>query len=348
MTGKPATMRRLAFTAPGRAEIQTVPRPVGGEGLSLVAPAYVGICATDLELRDGTHPYFAQGVARYPLQPGHEWSGTVVDSPDPALPPGTRVVADPEVSCDRADCPFCTVGRTPWCPDRCEIGCRGGLDGGAAELVAMPTRNLRVVADSISLRDAVLAEPAVTVLGGLLRLGRIDGAPVLVVGAGTLGLIATQILRHRGESVTVAVRRANRGGSLQGVPTIVTGEDGAAPSARFPVVIVAAGTPSALGVGLAALANGGRLALLGVPGEAVDGLDVASILHKDATIHGVLNSSTGGPALFGQCLDLLADGVVDGDAIVDRLYPLADAEAALARSADSSRPRPKVMLEVAA
>ena len=344
-----ATMvRRLAFTAPGRAEVQTVPAPASGPGLTLVAPAFVGICATDIELRDGTHPYYGQGVARYPLQPGHEWSGTVVESPDPALPPGARVVADPEVSCGRSDCPFCSSGRTPWCPDRCEIGCRGGLDGGAAELVAMPTRNLRIVPATVSLRDAVLAEPAVTVLGGLHRVGPIDDARVLVVGAGTIGLIAAQVLRADGVAVTVAVRRHNRDEALAGFDVLVADRDDAgAASGQFPVVLVAAGTPSSVRFGLRALANGGRLALLGVPGAPMDDVDVATILHKDATIFGVLNASTGGPRLFARCLDLLEAGVIDGSRIVDRVYPLGDADAALARSEDAERPRPKVLLEVA-
>ncbi len=343
------TVRALTFRGPGSAEVGPRPAPTAGPGMTLVAPRFVGICATDIELRDGTHPYFAMGVARFPLQPGHEWSGVVVQSDDPALAPGTPVVADPEVSCGRVDCEFCTAGHIPWCPDRQEIGCRGHLDGAAAELVSLPTRNLHRVPDGVDLRDAVLAEPAATVFGGLHRVGGVRGKRALVIGAGTIGLIAAQVLRAEGAEVTVAMRRPGRASALAGFETIVVEDAERDPlPAGFPVVMNAAGTASAITLGLRALANGGQLALLGVPAEPVDHVDVASILHKDATIHGVLNYTSGGPALFERALDALASGVIDGSMVIDAVIPLADAESALARSAMPDRPRPKVLLGVTA
>jgi len=349
MTVAVETVRALTFREPGVAEVGPRPVPATGPGMTLVAPRFVGICATDIELRDGTHPYFAMGVARFPLQPGHEWSGVVVESDDPALAPGTPVVADPEVSCGRAGCEFCTAGRIPWCPDRQEIGCRGHLDGAAAELVRLPTRNLHRVPDGVNLRDAVLAEPAATVFGGIHRVGAVGGHRALVIGAGTIGLIAAQVLREEGADVTVAVRRPGREAALAGFRTIIVEDAEHDPlPAAFPVVMNAAGTASAITLGLRALANGGQLALLGVPAEPVDHVDVASILHKDATIHGVLNVSSGGPALFDRALDALASGVIDGSAVIDSVIPLAAADVALALVDTADRPRPKVLLGMTA
>jgi threonine dehydrogenase-like Zn-dependent dehydrogenase len=317
--------------------------------MTLVAPRFVGICATDIELRDGTHPYYAMGVAHFPLQPGHEWSGVVVESDDPALAPGTPVVADPEVSCGRSGCEFCTAGRIPWCPNRQEIGCRGDLDGAAAELVSLPTRNLHRLPEGVSLRDAVLAEPAATVFGGLHRVGPVGDQRALVIGAGTIGLIAAQVLRSEGADVTVAVRRPGREAALNDYETIVVEDaDHDQLPAGFPVVMNAAGSASAIRLGLRALANGGQLALLGVPAEPIDHVDVALILHKDATIHGVLNVSSGGPALFDKALDALAVGVIDGSAVIEAVIPLDMADAALARVADTDRSRPKIVLDITA
>ena len=349
MTVAVATVRALTFRGPGIAEVGLRPVPTAGPGMTLVAPRFVGICATDIELRDGTHPYFGMGVARFPLQPGHEWSGVVVEGDDPRLAPGTLVVADPEVSCGRPDCEFCTAGRIPWCPDRQEIGCRGHLDGAAAELVSLPTRNLHRVPDGVDLRDAVLAEPAATVFGGLHRVGPVGGRRALVIGAGTIGLIAAQVMRSEGADVTVAVRRPGREAALAGFETIVVEDADHDPlPPGFPVVMNAAGSSSAIALGLRALANGGQFALLGVPAEPVDHVDVASILHKDATIHGVLNVSSGGPALFDRALDALAAGVIDGSAVIDAVVPLAEAAAALARVDGAERARPKVLLGITA
>jgi threonine dehydrogenase-like Zn-dependent dehydrogenase len=348
MTVAAGTVRALTFHAPGAAGVGPRPVPTAGSGQTMVAPHFVGICATDIELRDGTHPYYGMGVARFPLQPGHEWSGVVVDSDDPALVPGTPVVADPEVSCGRTACEFCTAGRIPWCPDRQEIGCRGHLDGAAAELVSLPTRNLHRIPEGVSLRDAVLAEPAATVFGGLHRVGPVGGQRALVIGAGTIGLIAAQVLRSEGADVTVAIRRPGRETALQDFETIVVKHaDHDELPAAFPVIMNAAGSASAIRLGLRALANGGQLALLGVPAEPVDDVDVASILHKDATIYGVLNVSSGGPALFDRALDALATRVIDGSAVIDAVVPLAKADAAFARVA-ADRPRPKVLLGITA
>jgi threonine dehydrogenase-like Zn-dependent dehydrogenase len=349
MTQAVATVQALTFRGPGIAEVGPRSAPAAAPGITLVAPRFAGICATDIELRDGTHPYFSMGVARYPLQPGHEWAGVVVESDDPRFSPGTPVVADPEVSCGRPDCEFCTAGRIPWCPDRQEIGCRGHLDGAAAELVAIPTRNLHRVPDGVDLRDAVLAEPAATVFGGLHRVGPIDGRRALVIGAGTIGLIAAQVMRAQGAEVTVAVRRRGRETALAGFETIVVEDAAHDPlPAGFPVVMNAAGSASAITLGLRALANGGQLALLGVPAEPVDHVDVASILHKDATIHGVLNVSSGGPALFDRALDALAKRVIDGSVVIDTVIPFADADAALTRVDATDRARPKVLLGITA
>jgi threonine dehydrogenase-like Zn-dependent dehydrogenase len=349
MTVATETVRALTFRRPGVAEVGPRAAPTAGRGETLVAPRYIGICATDIELRDGTHPYFARGVARFPLQPGHEWSGVVVASDDPNLPRGTPVVADPEVSCGRPDCEWCTTGRIPWCPDRQEIGCRGHLDGAAAELVSLPTRNLHRIPDGVDLRDAVLAEPAATVFGGLHRVGPVHGRRALVIGAGTIGLIAAQVMRSEGADVTVAVHRPGREAALAGFETIVVehADDDPLP-AGFPVVMNAAGSASAIALGIRALGNGGQLALLGVPAAPADHVDVASILHKDATIHGVLNYSSGGPGLFDRALAALAAGIIDGSAVIDGVIPLEDADAAFARVNDADRARPKVLLGITA
>jgi threonine dehydrogenase-like Zn-dependent dehydrogenase len=198
-------------------------------------------------------------------------------------------------------------------------------------------------------RDALLAEPATTVLGGLSRVGDVRGRKTLVVGAGTIGLIASQVFRHAGAEVEIAVRRADPARTVPGVTTFETrGADDPAVSGRYQVVLCAAGTPEAFALSLAAVANGGIVVLLGVPGERVDQVDVASILHKDATLHGVLNYSTAGPGTMGRALDLIAEGVIDPGPIIDSVYALDRVEEAFRRAGDARRPRPKVLLDIAA
>jgi threonine dehydrogenase-like Zn-dependent dehydrogenase len=333
----------LRFTGPGRYEVTEIVAPVRGDGEALIAPTHVGICATDIELLDGTHPYFEHHLAHYPLQPGHEWSGVVLESDDPRLPAGTHVVGDPEVPCGRPDCEFCSVGRTPWCPDRTEVGCRGGRDGGAAARIVLPTSALRVIPPGVDDVAALLAEPSLTVLGGLHRVGAVNGKSVLIIGAGTLGIISAQVCRHRGAHVTLLETSRPRRDALSGFSTT----SGPFTAGSADIVIVAAGSPDAFPTALDAVANGGQIVLLGVPAGRLDGIDVAAILHKDISIHGVLNYSSAGPGTMQLALKLIAERVIDPRQIIDQVISLADAGRALSAARATDRQRPKIVVAIA-
>jgi threonine dehydrogenase-like Zn-dependent dehydrogenase len=244
---------------------------------------------------------------------------------------------------------MCGQGHTPWCPDRQEIGCRGGLDGAAATAFLVPTVALRVIPPGVSERDAVLAEPATTVLGALYRVGQVAGRRTLVIGAGTIGIIAAQVFLHEGGTVDIAVRRSIPARQVPGTSTLeVSGPDDRSVASRYDLVLCAAGSPEAVALAITAVANGGVIALLGVPGERVDAVDVASILHKDATLHGVLNYSGAGPGTMARALDMITQGVIDPEPIIDSIFPLDRVGEALQRAGDGQRHRPKVLLDVAA
>jgi threonine dehydrogenase-like Zn-dependent dehydrogenase len=310
--------------------------PTVGIGEILVAPAYVGLCGSDLELFDGSHPYFVQGRAVLPLQPGHEVSAIVVEDRSGALPTGTRVVLDPVVGCRL--CPQCLDGRATHCADRFELGLRRGMDGGAAELISVPCTNAHPVPEGVSLREAVLTEPGVTALNGLRRIGELAGR-ALVIGAGTLGGIATQLLVASGVEVEVLVLDERRGPLIErwGARPTTAPADGA-----YDVVIEAAGTAEAVRSALRTVAPGGSIALLGVQGQPLDGFDVDAILFKDASIFGVLN----GPGLYESMLDEIATGHVRARELIEREFALEDAAAAFEFLASQDRMRPKVLLRV--
>jgi threonine dehydrogenase-like Zn-dependent dehydrogenase len=305
-------------------------------GDTLVAPIYVGLCGTDLELFDGSMPYFAQGYATLPLQPGHEIAAIVVAGGDGGLNPGTPVVVDPVVGCGQ--CAQCSDGRATHCADRFEVGVRRGMEGGAAERIAVPARNLHRVPSGVSLRAAVFTEPGVTVLNGIRRVAD-RGGRALVIGAGTLGGIATQLLVTRGLQVDVLARDTRRSELIRSwgaTPILHVAE------AAYDVVLEAAGSSAAVHCAIDAVAAGGAIALTGVQGEAVDGVNVDALVLKDATMFGVLN----GPGLFDMMLHEIAEGNVRPDALIDSEFDLNSIAAAFARLASRDRIRPKVLLHV--
>jgi L-iditol 2-dehydrogenase len=339
MTATP-TIRAVHITGPNRFEMVERPLPEVPRGFVMAAPSYVGLCGTDLDLFDGTMPYFHQGFARYPLQPGHEWSGMLLEA-TPTLAAGTRVILDPIVDCGRPDCQQCGRGLVVRCVGRREIGVRNGLDGALATVIAVPVPYLLPIPDTVSTRDAALVEPMVTTLEGIRRTAPQPGEEVLIVGAATLGLAGAMILSARGIRTHVLLRSPIR------VPTVeATGATpwlaGTRASVReFDVVIEAAGTPASVQAALAHVAPGGRVALLGVPTSSVE-IDVASVAVRDITIKGVLN----GPGQYPHGLATIASGEVKPELLIDRVYPFAETEAALARAREPGRARPKVLIEV--
>jgi 2-desacetyl-2-hydroxyethyl bacteriochlorophyllide A dehydrogenase len=330
-------MRALLLTGPRAAQVVETDEPEAGAGEVLIAPQYVGICGTDLELYDGSMPYFAQGFARFPLQPGHEVAGVVVGSA-PGLPAGTRVLVDPVVGC--GVCAACATGVETRCSARRELGIRNGMPGGMSEVVAVPARKLFVVPESVTLREAIFAEPAVAVLHAANRLGDVAGRRTLVVGAGTLGLIGAQLLAARGAEVDVLVVEPPR---LPLVEQLGLHAVDRAETAAYHAVVEAAGTAAAFHTSLAAVAPGGGVALVGVQPAPVDGVDVNELVLKDAVLHGILS----GPGLHGAMLDELARGTVDAAALIEEEYELADAVEAFAAAARPGRAAPKIVLRVA-
>ena len=335
-------IRAGRIVGPGRIEIQGQPMPHPTATMTVVSPAYVGLCGTDVDLLEGTMAYFAAGLARHPLQPGHEWSGRVRASHDPRLRPGQHVIMDPIVGCGR--CPRCHADRFAHCRDRWEFGVRRGMEGALATAVAAPSDNLIPVPDGVPLRDAVLVEPMVTVLAGVERASPGEGDRALVVGAGTLGLLATMILAARGLDTHVLVRDRVREGAVEeagGRPWRPDDAGGGPGSGPFEVVIEAAGSPEAVQAALRHVAPGGRVALLGIPAAPVE-LDVAALVVGDVSAHGVLN----GPGQFATALASLASGVVRPEVVIDRVYPFEDLREAYDRSREPGRARPKVLVQV--
>ena len=135
-------MRAVHLTAPGSAVVVEVDEP---EGDTVVRSETMGICGTDVKVLNGDL------AVDMPRTMGHELVGRVVTSSDPRLRPGTRVLADPALSC--GTCGPCVRGR----PNLCR---RGGLmgrevEGVFADLVAIDPSRLLVVPDEISTESSV-------------------------------------------------------------------------------------------------------------------------------------------------------------------------------------------------
>lgn len=335
-------MRAVLLDGPGSIRVGVIPKPPLTGEEALVRPAYVGICGTDLEMLDGSMPYFGLGLASYPVVLGHELSGVIEDPGASGLAAGTPVVADPVIGCGR--CPACRSGPATMCQQRAEVGLRDGRQGGLAELVAVPGANLHVVPSGVSLRDAVLTEPAVTSIASVDRLGAAGASRVLVVGNGTIGLIAAQMLCATGSSVAVLERSTSRRALIESIgATPLSPDELAADVDGFTGAIEASGTLDGIASAITALRPGGILALAGVY-TAASSVDWTDLVLREITVSGILN----GPGRYDRALDLMRRHVIDPAPLIDDAIPIADAARAFRRAAERGRTRPKVLVSLEA
>lgn len=253
----------VVISGPRQAAFQDVPMPEVKPGDVCVRVAYVGICRTDLEIFDGHLGYYRNGTAKYPIVPGHEYSGEVVQvgANHNGIREGDRVVGECIMPCGH--CEWCRAGRPSACASRQEIGVVGA-NGAYARYVVVPTKHVHVVPPDLSLRAACLAEPLAVVRRGLTRIASrlASSSRIAVVGAGPIGNLASQALALEGHSVTAFDRNEARlallpegiarGAKLEGLD-------------RFDVVVEASGNADALRHVLTETRADATILLLGFP-----------------------------------------------------------------------------------
>ncbi len=332
-TGFPA----VAIHGPHDASLEQRSIPTLKPGEILVRVAYEGICATDLEIFEGRLGYYKSGMAKYPIVPGHESSGTVVSLGKrvTGFSEGDRVVVECIQGCGA--CVNCHGDSAITCRERREVGVIG-LDGGYASYLVTRARYAHKVPINVSLAQAALAEPLAVVIKALKRLGASSssGPPkrCAVVGAGTIGHLAARVLSLRGHEVTVFDREAARLSLLTGIATAQT----LANLEQYDWLVEATGDQSALTSMLQQSGTGATLLLMGLP-YAHHNFTFESIVGFDKTVVGSVGSNG---ADFEEALATLP--LLDTSAFLQAFYPLEEYERAWTDV--RSRAHIKVMLKI--
>jgi 2-desacetyl-2-hydroxyethyl bacteriochlorophyllide A dehydrogenase len=341
------TRRALVVDHPGQIAVVTRPALGAGPREVLIRPAFVGVCGTDLELLDGA---VDPGFVRYPLTLGHEWSG-VVEAVGPgvdALAPGDRVVAEGIVSC--GECPACRRGATNVCAVYDELGFT--REGAASDQIVVPSRLVHRLDEGVPLLEGALVEPSAVVLQALEKIGIGPGDRVLVIGDGTIALLAAHLAGLWSPSaIEMAGLRASQAplATSAGATAFHVSADPDDLADRFDVVVEAAGAPAAILTAVRAARRGGRVVLLGYAGAGVTvPLPVDDLVNDDLTIATSFGYSA---VAWERVVGLLNAGVIEPSRIVTHRYRLEEHAAAfeaLRGGHDDGEPRGKVVLELAA
>ena len=312
-------MKGIRINQPGEAEIFETEKPVRKAGEALLKILYGGICGSDLGTYRGTFAY-----ASYPRIPGHEFSAQIVEI-DPAdaeryhLHAGQIVTCNPYFNC--GSCYSCTRGFVNCCEH----------NGAFTEYITMPAERI-YDGKGLSPRELALIEPFCISYHGVSHADIKPGEKVLVIGAGTIGVLAAAAAKAAGAEVyiaDIAPQKLNHaveimdlaGRILNDSPEHfteqvqeITGGNG------FDVTIEAVGLPATFLTCVDAAAFGGRVVQVGVGKRNAD-FNFTLLQKKELKLYGSRNALKKD---FLALIDLVKSGKIDITKIVTNTYELAD------------------------
>lgn len=190
----------VATSALSMLKLGDVPEPaLPASAWVRVMPRLSGICGSDLAAIGGHVSLYLDPLTSYPFVPGHEVVGELED--------GTRVVIEPALGCTvrgvEPPCPRCAEGRPGLCYNvtegPIEVGLQTGYcadtGGGWGEVLVAHPSQVHAVPESMSDEAAVLIEPLACCVHAALRGGATKDDIVVVMGAGTIGLLTVAAVR---------------------------------------------------------------------------------------------------------------------------------------------------------
>lgn len=337
-------MKAITIVKPGEVEIREMPLPVRGKNEALLRPLYGGICGSDLNSYRGTNAYLT-----YPRIPGHEFSAQIVEigENDRGFRAGDIVLCNPYFNCGQ--CYSCQRGLVNACMSNQTMGVQ--REGAFTEYLTMPVSRL-IDGKGLPARTLALIEPFCIGRHGIHRAGVRAGDRVLVVGAGTIGVLAAIAAKACGAEVYIsdvaplkleyAMRFGLDGTILNNSKADfdravreITGGNG------FDATVEVVGLPSTFQDCLDAAAFGGRVSLIGIGKHTID-LDFTIIQKKELNIYGSRNALT---ADFEALVDTVIEQNLDLEGVITNVYPFLEAARAFAEFDRNAASMLKVLIE---
>jgi 2-desacetyl-2-hydroxyethyl bacteriochlorophyllide A dehydrogenase len=330
------TNRRVVVNSIDDVVFETVPEADPGAGEVRVRSTVVGICGSDLHAACGSHPFID-----LPYRPGHEVIG-VVDALGDGVDEswlGARVVVEPNLACGH--CPQCSAGRYNICRELLVLGCQ--TPGGLADSFTVAVD--RVVALNPELDDdhAILIEPLATPIHAVRRaaqaVGDLRGRPVVVIGAGPIGLFVLVAARDAGARVVVAdllpskrerAERLGAAGSFD--PTAADAVESALAQLGGPAaaVIDCVARESSVSQAIDLVDKGGAIMIVGVAAGAVP-VRLDLVQDRELALIGNLMYVRED---YTAAIELLASGAVPIDEIITARFGFEQSAQAFTASAD--------------
>lgn len=321
-------MKTIIINKPGEVEIIEQAMPVRKQGEALLKILYGGICGSDLGTYRGTFAY-----ASYPRIPGHEFSAEIIEigDNDRNLKPGMIVTCNPYFNCGH--CYSCQRGLVNCCTSNETMGAQ--RDGAFSEYITMPIERI-YDGKGLSAKTLALIEPFCISYHGISRANIQPNDKVLVIGAGTIGVLAAVAAKAKGAKVYISDVAENKmnyaietfgldGGILNDSPeNFIKRVEEITSGNYFDVTIEAVGLPSTFQACIDAAAFGARMVQIGV-GKRTHEFDFTLLQKKELNVYGSRNALKKD---FLELIDLVKSGKVDLEKIVTNTYNLDEADKA--------------------
>lgn len=346
-------MKAYVLHGIGDIRYEEIKRPVLKPGEVLIEVKAAGICGSDIPR------IFETGTYSYPLIPGHEFSGVVVEAGGESRNRwlGKRAGVFPLLPC--MECAPCREEHYEMCRKYSYLGSR--TNGGFAEYVAVPEWNLLELPDNVSYEAAAMLEPMAVAVHAMRRMDLSKKDKVAVCGLGTIGLLLLLFLKEAGieELFVIGNKEFQKKNALAlGIPKERYFDGGkedaaacimkAAGDLGVDVFFECVGKNETVSEAVRAAAPGGRIQLVGNPASdmKLDKTVYWKILRNQLTIKGTWNSSFSHEKTddWHYVLERLKQGAIYPEQYITQKFSPEELEKGLQIMKDKSQEYAKVMI----
>lgn len=318
------SMKAAVLAGKENLKLKDVPIPKIKENEALVRVRSCGLCGTDI------HAFHGDFMPEYlPLILGHEFSGDIVElgSEVKNFKVGDRVAVSPEIYCH--SCYNCRKSSNRICTDWDSIGT--SVDGAFAEYIAVRKDCLYHLPDSISYDEGAMLEPAACVYCGVREIPEYYDKRVLIMGAGSIGLLWLINLRSRNplclDVIDIDDEKLDFAKSLgaDNVYNTKAAKDSyfEVIKKKYDVVVDCTGVPQVIEKGFSVVDREGTVIFFGVaPTEAKIKISPYQIYIDCIKVVGVFPDMR----TFGTLIEMMDKKIVDYSPLISHRFPLSQFE----------------------
>lgn len=340
-------MKRVRISSPKNVKLEEYEDKDPSDNEVKLDVKYCGICGSDVHAFFGEHPFIDA-----PITPGHEIGARIenVGYNVEGMKSGQKATFIPQRVDD--ECYNCKTGRYNICENLQVYGAQ--IDGAMAETFNVPADLVIPVPDDFDLKKAAMIEPLAVAVHAIKTIDNVKGKNTVVLGAGTIGLFALQVLRalgvHNIMISDVMDRRLKIAEELGADFTLnpkrkkITkellknkfGDNGVG------VFFEAVGAEKTIRQAINLVRKGGKIVVLGVFREDVE-IQMGLIQDKEINMEGSLMYLKED---FQDAIELIKKESVKLPPLINKVYRMSNIENAFEQAANNSESPPKVLVNM--